>query len=318
MKNIVLTGLDAQNPLGYFAALGLLRVLDEQAASRSAPAPTLRFTREGPPVPVLQTDLDVDDLLEAVVVDARRQGDNPALQLAYRDDGERILPTAKGAIRDLKPSPQLARQFLAQCAGGSRRVSGLVAGWFSELVTDHNGNTKPTSFHFTAGQQTFLAMVEDLRQGITTADVREALFGPWLNHSSLPSLSWDASAARNYALRASNPSGEKRGSVPAANWLGVVAMEFFPVVPARGRLVTTAVSGGWKDSTFCWPLWDVSLTGRAIASLLRVDARRWSSIERAALGITDVYAADILRSDQGGYGSFSPASVVLPVKSYTR
>ena len=35
--------------------------------------------------------------------------------------------------------------------------------------------------------------------------------------------------------------------------------------------------------------------------------------EREALGITQVFRSAITRSDQGGYGAFSPADVVLPV-----
>lgn len=128
-------------------------------------------------------------------------------------------------------------------------------------------------------------------------------------------MSWDASVSRNYALRAGDPSKDKRGSVPAANWLAVIALEFFPVAERRGRLATTGIVGGWKDSTLYWPLWDVPITSHAAASLLRVDARRWTSAERAALGIFRVHRADILRSDQGGYGSFSPADVVLPART---
>lgn len=311
MTVIELSGLSGDNPLGFFAALGLLRVLDDDASRRGVRRPALAFAAEGPPTAALDTDLGLERVCEVVLEDARAQADNPALRFAYLDD-ERVSPDRKGAVRDLKPPPRVARELLDECATRPRRVSALVSGWFSELVTDNKGNTKPTALHFTAGQQEFLSMVAELRDGIDADDVHETLFGPWSNASSLPSLSWDASIARYYALRAGDPAKEKRGSVPAANWLAVVAMEFFPVAADGGRLATTAVAGGWKDATFCWPLWSVPASAFASASLLRVDARRWTAAERAALGVTRVYAADILRSDQGGYGSFSPASVVLP------
>ena len=312
MMVINLTGLSGDNPLGFFAALGLLRVLDDDASRRGVRRPTIAFAAEGPPTAALHTDLGFERVCEVVVEDARAQADHPALRFAYLDD-ERVPPDRKGAVRDLKPAPRVARQLLDECATRPRRVSALVAGWFSELSTSNEGDTKPTAFHFTAGNQKFLAIVDQSRKGIDADDVREALAGPWTNTSPLPSLRWDGSGVRQYALRARAPTDEKNvGSVPAANWLAVVAMEFFPVVADRGRLATTAVAGGWKDATFSWPLWSVPATAYASASLLRVDARRWTAAERAALGITRVYAADILRSDQGGYGSFSPASVVLP------
>jgi hypothetical protein len=155
-------------------------------------------------------------------------------------------------------------------------------------------------------------MVDELRSGIGAADLREALLGPWKGLSTLPSLSWDATAARQYALRAGNPSKEKRGSVPAANWLGDMALSFFPVMGIRRRLVTTRVEGGWKDSTFSWPLWSPPASSRTIASLLRLDILGLPTRDREALGVSEVLKARILRSDQGGYGSFSPPSVWFP------
>jgi hypothetical protein len=314
MSDHVLTGLDGQNPLGFFAALGLLRVLDDDAVRQSVPRPTLHFAATGEPVPTVRSHLTLDAIIAVILEDARQQGENRALQLAYTKDGSRAMAGDPSAVRDLKPPPSLAKELLEECATRTRRESALVASWFSELVQDNNDNTKPTSLHFTAGQQSFLEMVDELRQGITNDDVREALLGPWLNTSRLPSLSWDSSVARNYALRASNPSKEKRGSVPAANWLGVIAMEFFPVVPHRGKLATTGVKGGWKDSVFTWSLWERPLTASAAAALLRVDLRRMRSGQWAALGITRLYEAAIQRSDQGGYGSFSPAAVVAPYR----
>lgn len=193
---------------------------------------------------------------------------------------------------------------------------------FSDVVQDNKGASKPTAFHFVAGQQAFLAMVEALRTGIDGAALDEALVGPWHNTSKLPSLAWDSSVARLYAHRASDPSGEKRGSVPAANWLALHALAFFPVMPERnrGRLVlrTTNVGLGWKDTPFTWPLWSESVEASVVGSLLRLDSSRRSQRERVALGISAVFRCRILRTDQGGYGSFTPAEVVLPFRSAAR
>jgi hypothetical protein len=130
--------------------------------------------------------------------------------------------------------------------------------------------------------------------------------------SKLPSLSWDSTVARQYALRAGNPSKEKRGSVPAANWLGVVGLSFFPVTVLKHRLVTTRVAGGWKDAVLSWPLWSPPASAPTVAALLRSDILRLSKGNRDAFGVYQVFTARILRSDQGGYGSFAPATVALP------
>lgn len=310
MSALLLTGMDAQNPLAFLASLGLLRVIDDAAHSDKRERPRLSFVDDGGPIPKLWTTLSVDDVVQRVLDDAAAQADNPALQLAYDKNGELVSADSPGAIRDLKPPPNLARRALERFASAPPRTVRLAAGLFSELVQDNNGNTKPTAFHFTAGQQAFLTMVDELRRGITAADVREAMFGPWLNSSKLPSLSWDSSVARLYALRAGDPSKEKRGSIPAANWLGVVALELFPVVARYGRLETARVEGGWKDSCFTWPVWEVPLAIPTIAALLRTDTSRWSPKQREAAGVTATFRSKITRSDQGGYGAFNPAEFV--------
>ncbi len=312
MMDVKLPGLDAQNPLAFLAALGLLVVVDDHARRAERARPRLRFLDEGRQVPILTSDHDLDSLIGLVLEDAGEQASSPALGLAYDEDGNLVSSHAPGATRDLKPPPAAAREHLLRCSRSDRRAADLAAAFFSELVRDGKGNTKPMSFHFTAGQQAFLEMVGLLREGIDRDDIREALEGPWQNSSTLPSLSWDASVSRLYALRASDPSKEKRGSVPGANWLAVQGLSFFPVAVLRNRLVTTGVEGGWKSSTFRWPVWGVPAGVYAIRSLLRADTRRWTERERAAVGISAVFSARILRSDQGGYGSFSPAEVVLP------
>jgi hypothetical protein len=308
MIALELAALEAHNPLGFLAALGLLRVLDSASAG---PVPRLRFVEQGSFVAELTSPHRLDDIIEIVLRDAAAQADNRALQFAYDEAGAMVAPGAPG-IRDLKPSPAGARALLDGAATSHRRTAALAAAWFSELATDHNGKTKPTAFHFTAGQQTFLKMVEQLRVGLTADHVREALVGPWLNTSPLPSLTWDASVARQYALRATNPSGEQRGSVPGANWLAVNGLAYFPVVSRGTRLLTTAISGGWKDSTFTWPVWSAAADIATIASLLRLNPASWRHDQRVALGVETVFQCRILRSDQGGYGSFAPATVLSP------
>ncbi len=313
MTSIELTGLDAQNPLALFAALGLLRVLDDHARRGGYERPRLAFVDRCQHMPVLSCALgSFDDVVGIVLEDAAGRANDPILQLAYDDKGNRVPASSIGATRDLKPSPALARAVLDEAAVADRSTADMASAFFSELVQDNNGNTKPTALHFTAGQQPFLKMVDELRRGIGTADLRSALLGPWTGLSTLPSLSWDATVARQYALRAGNPSKEKRGSVPAANWLGVVGLSFFPVMVLRRRLVTTRVVGGWKDAVLSWPLWSPAASSRTVASLLRLDALRMSTRDREALGITQVFTARILRSDQGGYGSFSPADIGFP------
>lgn len=315
--SLLLPGLDASNPLAYLAALGLLQALQDSSAQVEPNKPwRLSWRDEGRWLAVLHGSSDAEAVIQTLHADVASWRDELALQLAYDDQGRRVSASTKKATFDLKSSPETFRGFADEAAGNCtparRRSADLIAAYGSELVTDNNGNLKPTALHFTAGQQTFLGMVRALHQGVTADDFREALLGPWNNVSKLPSLSWNASAPRVYAYRADNPSGEKRGSVPAADWLAFTGLRFFPVASKRSRLVTTGVKGGWKDSTMLWPVWGSSLTVNAIRSLLTWPGLRDVSArdQRMAVGITALYESRILRSDQGGYGSFSPAGVL--------
>jgi len=312
-------GLDGQNPLGFFAALGLLRILDDEARRRGTDAPALGFAAAPPFTAQVVFDSSLEEIKEIVLADAGAQGKSVALRLAYDSEGELCAPDRSGATRDLKASPAAARRFLEIAATASRRDADLAAGLLSDVIQDNNGASKPTAFHFTAGQQAFLEMVEGLRVGIDSASLDETLTGPWLNTSRLPSLGWDSSASRPYALRASNPSGEKRGSVPAANWLAVHALGFFLLMPERHRgrpaLRTTNVGLGWKGVPFTWPLWTDAAEPSTVAALLRLDSSRRNQRERLALGISVVFRSRISRTDQGGYGAFSPAEVVPPSRA---
>lgn len=310
MADILLKGLDGSNPLAFLAAVGLLRVLDDHAQSTSGERPRLRWEFQGRYYAVVSGPPSLEALFEIVLGDtATWTADD--VGFAYDKEGNRVEDTdAKGAIWDLKPPPELWIAELKSIKSNGRKAA-FAVGLASDVAVDNNKNTKPTAFHFTAGQQQFLRMVNELRLGLTRAHLEEALVGPWEANSTLPSLSWDSTATRLYALRATNPSNSKRGSVPGADWLAFQGLPLLPSFPKGTRLLTTGITGGWKDGRFEWPLWS-PLAGRdTTASLVALPKlHEMSKARRDALGIVCVFRSGIARSDQGGYGSFSPAAVV--------
>lgn len=340
---IMLPALDGSNPLGYFAALGLLRILSDHSMS-GKPAPRLSWVNIGRWAAVVHWPGSKDDLLDLIERDlqplravlrtkqvepnARTEIERNlqsssadlALDFAYDDDGTSVK-LGEPVVCDLKPLPATLRAFHERtattlAADSSRRVAmrrsaDIVAAYGSDAATDNNGRAKPTAFHFTAGQQTFLSMVRELALGVSRAHFDEALWGPWQSASKLPSLSWNSAAPRIYALRAGNPAKEKRGSVPGADWLAFLALTYFQCASKGRRIRTACVHGGWKDGRFVWPLWAAPITEPVIRSLLaRGDAEHWSTEERNSAGIAAVMRSQILRSDQGGYGSFTPSAVI--------
>jgi hypothetical protein len=298
MSEVVLNGLDGANPIGLLAALGVLQVLSD------ARLPVrLRWRDDGGWCPVvIGAEGGLDALVAEIDADRISCVKEPALGLEY--DGK----------SDLKPPPAMFRDYLAQlvdrAAPGQRRGVDWAGAFASDIVADNNGNTKPTALHFTAGQQQFLKMATELASGVTPDDVRGALAGPWRYDRPLPVMGWDATITRDYALRASNPSNDKKLGVPGADWLALRGLAALPVSPVGSRLRTTGCIGGWKSGRFRWGLWTVPLNGEMVRSLMRLEVEGMAAGERMARGIGAVFSCAIRRSDQGGYGTFEPAAVV--------
>lgn len=307
MSELVLTGLDGKNPIAFLAALGVLNAVTDKAGAEG-PAPKLAWRQQGTFLPVLVGGPERDALLEALWEDVQSFRVEPAIQwLRYRKEG--------GAeAHDLKPPPKefvaYLRGLVERGAGAGRRSLDFAAAFATDVAVDNNGNTKPTALHFTAGQQEFLSMVTGLIEGVTTLDLEEAVFGPWRYERPLPVLQWDNAASRDYALRASDPSKDKKLGVPGADWLAFRGLPFLRVAPVGDAIQTTGCKGEWKNGRFRWPIWTVPLSRPVIGSLLG-SAEVGDAAPRVlrARGVSMVFESSIRRSDQGGYGSFTPARV---------
>ncbi|MBX3219765.1 MAG: hypothetical protein KF795_04550 [Labilithrix sp.] len=301
MSELIFTGLDGKNPLAFLAALGVLNVLADRPLPEG-PTPKIAWKNVGTYRPVLIGGPDREALLDRLAEDLADFAKEPALNLRYEKK------EGGAEAHDLKPLPKRYVEYLAQLE--SPRSLSYAGAFATDVATDNNGNTKPTALHFTAGQQEFLAMVTALREGSTREDLEEALFGTWRYARPLPVLQWDNSQARDYALRASDPSKEKKLGVPGADWLAFRGLPFIRVVPDEDKIVTTGCRGGWKTGFFRWPIWSGALERSVVQSL--VTSAELFEVEPRVLrarGISVVFESSIGRSDQGGYGSFSPASV---------
>lgn len=303
-----LPALDGTNPLGFLAALGVM-----DALHRAGREPTMRWTADLVPIPVIRGVTDSDELIAAVDADRQRWQDSV------------VLRGPVGAqLDDVKPPPAVHSRWAAEVVdtlGDTRADADLFCALLAEGAVDGKGNAKPTHLHFTAGQQKFLAMVRELASRVDAERIREAIFGPWREDSPLPTLSWSSQGERIYAVRAVNPSSEKRLGVPGADWLAFLGLVFFPTRAVSGNsgqpasLRTSGCDRSWKRSALRWPLWTVPLERDTIWSLVGDSAvvgqdRRLSPDELRVRGVLQVMQAPIRRSEQGGYGSFGGASVL--------
>lgn len=301
MTRIQLVGVDGSNPLGFLAALGLLRVI---------PGAKLGFSDDGSFRAFVDgLDESESDLATLVSDDASAAQDSSA---PWRFTYTKAATKKQGPqeVADLKPPPHDFKRFLSTCVedwlSGNEDAAGYAAAYGTDVAVDGKGNTKPTAFHFTAAQQTFLGAVEAIRASITQEWVKKSLFE---GHAEKPgsNLRWDPGSERNWALMANNPSGDGTRVDAPLEWLAFRGLPLLPSFPRGTRITTTGVVGRGDDMTFTWPLWTVPASRHTIRSVLQID---WTgnAKERAARGVFAVCSSAIRRTSQG-FGNFGPPSV---------
>lgn len=302
MSRIQLVGVDGSNPLGFLAALGLLRVV---------PGAKLGFSEDGSFRAFVDwLDKSESDLATLIAADAEAAANERA---PWRFTYTKAATKKQGPqeVADLKPPPDDFKKFLATCIEawltGNDEAAGYAAAYGTDIAVDGKGNTKPTAFHFTAAQQTFLGAVERIRASVTQEWVETSLFK---GHGERPgsNLRWDPGAERNWALMANNPSGDGTRVDAPLEWLAFRGLPLLPSFPRGSRIITTGVVGQGDDMTFTWPLWSVPASLLTTRSALQVD---WtgSTKARAACGIFAICSSAIRRTSQG-FGNFGPSSVM--------
>lgn len=301
MSRIDLPGVDGSNPLGFLAALGLLRVV---------PRAKLGFSGDGSFRAFLDGfEESESDLAVLIAADAGSSADpNAPWRFAYTKAATKKRGPQQ--VADLKPPPDVFKQFLAACIEswlmGNEETAAYAAAYGTDVAIDGKGNTKPTAFHFTAAQQTFLGVVESIRFLVNEKRVMTSLLE---GHSYQPgsNLRWDPSAERNWALMASDPSGEGTRVDAPLEWLAFRGLPLLPSFPQGMRIITTGVSGRGDNMTFTWPLWSVPASLQTIRSALQLD---WTGAarERSKRGVFTICSSGIRRTNQG-FGNFGPSSV---------
>ncbi|GIX35810.1 MAG: hypothetical protein KatS3mg126_1589 [Lysobacteraceae bacterium] len=303
MSRIDLKGVNGSNPLGFLATLGLLRIL---------PGAKLGFCDDGSYQPFVEgLQLNKSDLAALVFADAKAaENDKAPWRFTYTKP-----PTKKRGeqvVADLKPPPNdpgfaaFFKRCLDDWLSGKDEGAAYAAAYFTDVAVDSKGNTKPTAFHFTAANQTFLGQVESIRASLTQGWVEEALFTGRAERSG-SNLRWDPAAERSWALMAEDPNKEGTRVNAPLEWLAFRGLPLLPSFPQGSRIVTTGVSGRGDDMTFTWPLWSVPASMYTARSVLQVD---WTSNarERAARSIFAICSSSIRRTSQG-FGNLSPSSV---------
>ena len=302
MNGVHLTGLEGTNPLGFLAALGV-----QVAFASESEQPRLWWSEDIVPHAIVDGEFSIGRIADQSMKVFEQWKDSPAVS-PRRPDGS-AMP--KGDELKLKSDDIRIYLSLANRYVGTDLIAALVA----EGSLDNQGVAKPTDLYFTAGQQKFLDTVRKTLEKTSLDDTVNGLEGPWVYNSKLPSLGWDISDDRVYALRANNPSPEKKLTNPGPETLAVLGLSLHPVFGSQGRTLTQGCSGSWKNGTYSWPLWHKPASPHAVKSLLAHAYSHDSTIaDRSewfrSWGVFRILQSSIHRSSQGGYGTFRPPNVV--------
>jgi len=302
MSNYDLPGLEGTNPLGFLAALGIQVVFANKDVR-----PRLWWSGDITPHAIVDSNFPVDKIVSEAL-DAFSHWKNGFALNPKQEDG---TPLREGDTLKLKSED--IRNYLgrtSRCKWSRNLATALLA----EGSLDNKGSAKPSDLYFTAGQQKFLGTARNILSAVSKQDLESGLIGPWPYDSNLPSFGWDIADDRLYALRAIDPSLEKKASNPGPEALALLGLSMYSVYAGQDRTITQGCSGKWKRGYFSWPIWRKSASLYAVKSLLAHTHINTKDLNRQlwyrSWGISAVYRSPIRRSSQGGYGTFGPSEIV--------
>jgi len=258
-----LPGLDGSNPLGFLAALGLLRVVDASTPTDAQP-PRMQWVTAGATwVPELFGARDVAGSEEALL--EHLQGIlAPSLDQHTARHWRTVLEGGHEARRRLATSQEA--EVLDWLGGVGIATSPSV-----ERPEDHDTQLR------TARRDYHLLALEPILAETTAGHLRRTLFSLWDYADPMEKLSLhlDPADDRRHAYQWNKPSGDpsrsKRGSMLGANRLAIEAFPLLPTLPtARGR-ATAGFRGRRSTDTFWrWPIWTVPITAALVPPVLNL------------------------------------------------
>ena len=295
MTTTHLTGLRGTNPLGFLAALGT-----QVAFASEREQPRLWWTDDV--VPYAVVDFDMERIVEQ------------AMEVFARWASSRALNPPPPLGDDLKLTASEIRTYL-ECAG-SDPAAHLAAALVAEDSLDSKSRAEPSDLCFTTAKQKFLDIARTILRRVSSQDIVVSLSGPWPYESEVPSLGWDVTDDRQYALRAKNPSPDTKMTNPGAEALALLGLTLHPVFRGSDGTLTQGCSGAWNSASYSWPLWSKAASPNVAKSIVAhaydrpaSDRVRWL----LAWGVFRILKSDIRRPAKSPYGTFSPSTVTWQI-----
>lgn len=295
MSAVELTGLSITTPLGFMAALGLLRICAQdhgEGVSLSWRANSARM--EG---------ITAERLTELLVEHLKGRHQAPEFNLEVSLAGGQ-----RGPFIHLREIPQADYRAAAQAWSSDPRALGFLAGYGTDAVINKDGHVARTQFDFSSARQClaleFRRLAESLdsrarrpAQPLTTR-IQRALYGG--AYEDQHTFGWDPATLLTHAHQAISPSASATPGQPVAVWLAVESLPLHPVLPIKpGRAGTIGFVG---NKAYAWPQWSVPLTLPEVRMLRQ---RQLTSLDSLP-GVDAVWSAGI--TAVGKFRFFLPAA----------
>ncbi len=312
MSEIVLTGLRADNPLAFLAALGTLRVL---TLAKPDDPPRMGWTMHGGAWrPVVEWHVGSDDeLLEKLEkVLQLNPEDHPITvwavarknrQKARRPKGSSDSPKAReSSVAPSSDSDDWTQRISDETWAASSKSRTSVDVWAALQVTIGPSEGAYVSPLVLVRSDYLPGNIACIIRETDRESLHRALFQPWDYADPLEnrSLRLDPMDDRRHALQwhapTSDPARKKRGNMLAANRLAIEAFAYFVGVPKRAKVhfVGAHRNGTQGLVRIRWPIW-VPRVGCATVSSLLTHSRLGNASdsdardELRAMGVVAVY-----------------------------
>lgn len=245
MKPLELSPMLGHMPVGFMAAVGLLRIAPAGAR--------LSWNRASQAAELHGVERDV--ILDHLVVHMAGRHQSPELHVA--DDVRKFDVDSFRALYETA-DPSLGEWLRA---------------WWREDGKD--GKAETTDLCLTGGPQRMIKMARELAQDLdpnrkkgaekfVRAKFEEALFGPWRYADSQASWGWDPTTFRPGAMTSNAPTAMKLAGVAGAYWLAWESQPLFPCLHGQGTL-----GFEFRPRAWTWPTWAEPLDIHAVRALMR-------------------------------------------------
>jgi hypothetical protein len=299
-----LPGLDGTNPLGFMAALGVIRVLSIQNPSVKLSWKLSRGTWR----PTLYGHSGLLDTLGAELHSTIQSFD----QSVWSIDKE--LPFLASRLRE----------HAISAVTNSHRTNRTAADTLAALGTEcFREKKKVKKEEIEVFRDTSLRLIrsgDNQHNGLmsyavrtllcTSEQIQTAIASNWLYRDEKFSFRWDPAEDRGYALQWGDPSDDGALTERGANCLALFGMACFPVIPVRGQVETTGFGlKEPKQASLTWPIWKHPINLSAVGSLLtfsELQRGQPDRLELDSLGVAAAYRCNRVMTSTY-YANFTPA-----------